>query len=45
MIETGEIKIAVDTQSLCVSLTYKINQKQLTTDAGDDFAPVWSPVK
>lgn len=41
VIETGEIKIAVDAQSLCVALTYKIKQKPLTTICPVDLANDW----
>lgn len=41
MIETSEIKVAVDAQSLCISLTYKIRQKPLTTICPQDLDKDW----
>ena len=40
-IETSEIKIEVDARSLCISLTYKIKQKPLTTICPQDLGNDW----
>ncbi|MDO9065157.1 MAG: glycoside hydrolase family 31 protein [Sulfuricella sp.] len=41
VIETSEVRIVVDAQSLCVSLTYKIRQQPLTTICPQDLATDW----
>ncbi|MDO8208560.1 MAG: glycoside hydrolase family 31 protein [Gallionella sp.] len=41
LIDTSEIRIIVDAQSLCVSLTYKIKQRQLTTICPQDLDKDW----
>jgi alpha-glucosidase len=40
-IETSDIKIAVDAQSLCIALTYKSKQKPLTTICPQDIGNDW----
>lgn len=41
VIETSEIRIEVDAQSLCVSLTYKTKQRPLTTICPQDLGSDW----
>lgn len=43
-IETGEIRVSVDTQSLCVAVTYKVAQRPLTTICPQDLANDWKGV-
>ena len=41
LIETREIKLAVNAQNLCISLTYKITQRPLTTLCPEELANDW----
>ena len=44
VIETSEVKVAVDPQTLCVALTYKIKQRPLTSICPQDLTRDWKGV-